>query len=155
MERTAGKDCSQGHQWIELKGDGYRVGETDFGRIGRVEIYFESRFQYQPEENREKNDLRDATQVPDRFDGHPMTSLYPAVFDIPLDPKIKTLASILRQNDFQTAAFTGGGFMSSDYGVLNGFETADDVAYDLNLLKKRSESWLKQKYKQKFFYQLR
>lgn len=80
-----------------------------------------------------------------------MTSLYPGVFEIPLDPSVQTLASLLKEKGFLTAALTGGGFMSSDYGVLNGFEQYDDRAYSLEELERRTKGWLDTNYCRNFF----
>lgn len=80
-----------------------------------------------------------------------LSSLYPEVFDLPLDPKIETLAGVLTRNGYETAAFTGGGFMSSNYGVLNGFSHGDDTAYSLPTLLKRADDWLEENHKNRFF----
>jgi len=80
-----------------------------------------------------------------------LTSLYPAVFEIPLDPGQDTLASLLNRGGWTTAAFTGGGFMSSDYGALNGFSFVDDEVYGPGALEKRAGRWLKKNAGNKFF----
>jgi arylsulfatase A-like enzyme len=80
-----------------------------------------------------------------------LTSLYPSVFDLPLDPKIQTLASILRDHGYKTAALTGGGWMSAGYGILNGFEESDDRVFSLDSLENKTRKWLKQNVDQKFF----
>jgi len=80
-----------------------------------------------------------------------MTSLYPSVFEIPLDPGQDTLASVLNRSRWKTAAFTGGGFMSSDYGTLNGFSFVDDEVYGPGALEKRARRWLKKNAGDKFF----
>ncbi|MFC2157710.1 sulfatase-like hydrolase/transferase [Acidobacteriota bacterium] len=80
-----------------------------------------------------------------------MTSLNPGVFEIPLDPSVITLASVLREQGFLTAALTGGGFMSSDYGALNGFEQYDDRTYSLEELGSRTKGWLDTNYSRNFF----
>lgn len=80
-----------------------------------------------------------------------LTSLYPAVFDIPLDTSIPTAAGILSEHGFTTAAFTADGWMSSGYGMLNGFDEIDDRVIGLNLLEKRTENWLRRHHADKFF----
>jgi len=80
-----------------------------------------------------------------------LTSLYPSVFDLPLDPKIPTLASILRDHGYKTAALTGGGWMSAGYGILNGFEEVDDQVFAVEALENKTRKWLKQNADQKFF----
>jgi len=80
-----------------------------------------------------------------------LTSLYPSVFDLPLDPKIPTLASILRDHGYKTAALTGGGWMSAGYGILNGFEESDDRVFGLDSLENKTRKWLKQNVDKKFF----
>jgi len=80
-----------------------------------------------------------------------LTSLYPSVFEIPLDPGQDTLASVLNRSRWTTAAFTGGGFMSSDYGTLNGFSFVDDEVYGPGALEKRAGRWLKKNAGNKFF----
>ena len=80
-----------------------------------------------------------------------LTSLYPSVFEIPLDPGQDTLASILNRGRWTTAAFTGGGFMSSDYGTLNGFSFVDDELYGPGALEKRAGQWLRKSAGNKFF----
>jgi len=79
------------------------------------------------------------------------TSLYPDVFDIPLDPRLPTLASILNENGFFTTAFTADGFLSEGYGVLNGFEELDDHVIGLNNLEARTKQWLQTYHSEKFF----
>ncbi len=48
--------------------------------------------------------------------------------DESLDPSLATLADILRQQDFYCSAFTGGGFVSSIYGLSKGFDSYSDDA---------------------------
>ncbi|MFW9835855.1 MAG: sulfatase [Candidatus Thorarchaeota archaeon] len=79
------------------------------------------------------------------------TSLYPDVFDIPLDPRLPTLASILSANGFYTTAFTADGFLSEGYGVLNGFEELDDHVIGINNLESRVKKWLDAHHSENFF----
>ncbi len=80
-----------------------------------------------------------------------LTSLYPAVFDIPLDTSIPTAAGILNEHGFTTTAFTADGWMSRGYGMLNGFKEIDDRVIGLHRLEKKTENWLKQHQTEKFF----
>jgi len=80
-----------------------------------------------------------------------LTSLYPSIFDLPLDPKIKTLASILHENGYKTAAFTSSGWMSKGYGILNGFKEIDDRIIGLPNLEKKIVRWLNSNRDKKFF----
>jgi arylsulfatase A-like enzyme len=58
-----------------------------------------------------------------------LTSLYPSFHKVNLiressmNPKIETLAELLYNNGYRTWAIVGGGQMSSDYGLSEGFES--------------------------------
>jgi len=80
-----------------------------------------------------------------------LTSLYPQVFNLPLDPKVNTLAKVLAEHGFITAAFTGGGFMSSDYGVFSGFQEYDDSVSNLGIFSRTIRQWLGSHQNEKFF----
>jgi hypothetical protein len=80
-----------------------------------------------------------------------LTSLYPSVFSLPLDPKIETLASVLREHGFLTAALTAGAWMSAGYGILNGFEETDDQVFTLDSLENEARKWLRQNAGRRFF----
>lgn len=80
-----------------------------------------------------------------------LTSLYPTVFDIPLEKNIPTLASLLSGKGFKTFAYTGGGHMSADYGALNGFDAYDDEVYGLKALREKAASFLGENRENKFF----
>jgi len=80
-----------------------------------------------------------------------LTSLYPSVFDLPLDPKIPTLASLLAGHGYKTAALTSGAWMSAGYGILNGFAETDDRVIELKRLEDKTRKWLEQNADQKFF----
>jgi choline-sulfatase len=79
------------------------------------------------------------------------TSLYPSVFDIPLDGSIPTLASVFSEDGFRTAAFTENGYMTEGYGVLNGFNERDDHVRNLDQTEKKALSWLESNKDQNFF----
>ncbi len=80
-----------------------------------------------------------------------LTSLYPSVFDFPLDPNIPTVASILNNHGYKTTAFTEDGYMSAGYGILNGFKEYDDRVIGLKKLEIKTTRWLKKNSKEKFF----
>jgi arylsulfatase A-like enzyme/uncharacterized membrane protein YozB (DUF420 family) len=58
------------------------------------------------------------------------------------DPRAPTLAEILRQHGFHTAAFTDGGTMSRDLGFARGFEHFDDTNRGLADSLPRAAFWL-------------
>jgi len=80
-----------------------------------------------------------------------LTSLYPLVFEIPLDPKIPTVTTILSKVGYKTAAFTGSGWMSEKFGILNGFAEYDDNVRGLKPLRNKTLKWLKKNHEKKFF----
>ena len=66
-----------------------------------------------------------------------MTSLYPAAHDVRDTPHpgllaegVTTLAEILRERGYETAAFTEGGYAKSDFGLGQGFELYPEEAID-------------------------
>jgi len=79
------------------------------------------------------------------------TSLYPSVLEFPMDPKIKTIASILKEHGYNTGAFTGGGYMSYNFGLLNGFKEYDDYVKRPDVLANKTNKWLEKNQHQKFF----
>lgn len=86
-----------------------------------------------------------------RSHGSMFTSLYPAIFEFPLDPSVKTIAGILSNHGYRTAALTGGGFMSHNFGLLKGFEEYDDnVRLPLHL-RNKTVKWLEKNQHNKFF----
>ncbi len=80
-----------------------------------------------------------------------LASRYPSTYDGILDPETPTLASAMRSYGYKTAAFTGGAFMSTDYGALNGFKEYDDATFDLRSLEKKTTAWLEANRERKFF----
>lgn len=80
-----------------------------------------------------------------------LTSIYPSIFSVPLDSHIQTIASILHKQGYKTAAFTGGGYMSAKFGLLNGFEERNDNIIDLGKLRKETIQWLNKNQNKKFF----
>lgn len=84
------------------------------------------------------------------------TSLYPSFHkvltkDHALSPDIKTLAEILRQNGYITAAFTEGGNMFRIYGFGRGFDIYAEKNKKIELTFNQAFEWLKQKKDKKFF----
>jgi len=80
-----------------------------------------------------------------------LTSYYPSVFDIPLDPSIQTIASVFRSHEYKTAAFTGDVWMSASYGVLTGFQEYDDNVRGVQELRKKVKTWLRKNQNDRFF----
>ncbi len=80
-----------------------------------------------------------------------LTSVYPSVFDIPVDSNIESVASILSEHGYKTGALTEDGWMSARYGVLHGFEEYDDKVKGLIDLKKKTKKWLGKNREEKFF----
>lgn len=80
-----------------------------------------------------------------------LTSVYPSVFDIPVDPNIQSLASILHRHGYRTAAFTGGGWIQARFGILNGFEEYDERGEGLVRLRQKIKTWLRKNRDEKFF----
>ncbi len=87
-----------------------------------------------------------------------MTSLSPIAHgliyygsDNKLNSKTPTLASILRNNHFETAAFTGGGWVSNITGVDIGFSTfkTPDKHFKKNII--AAQKWLDHIGEKKFF----
>jgi arylsulfatase A-like enzyme len=88
------------------------------------------------------------------------TSLYPYTHRVMdryhgnlLDKNIKTLAQILKENNYRTAAFTGGLDNMKIFGHMQGFETTDDnhpfTGFDITL--PQAKNWLSQNSEKKFF----
>ncbi len=94
------------------------------------------------------------------------TSLYPFTHKVTtrfvdnvLDPKIKTLPEILKENGYSTAAFTGGLDYSSKFNHMRGFDSVDEAAkssaaiyfagFSESLAK--ADSWIESQPKKKFF----
>ncbi len=77
--------------------------------------------------------------------------------DDKIDPSLVTLADILRQNHFFCSAFTGGGFVSPEYGFSKGFDvysTGEGGVYYHNsaqLVYQVVSRWLKRNGDKNFF----
>ncbi len=64
-----------------------------------------------------------------------LTSKYPSEHSVVrdsdvLDPNLSTLAGLLREEGYRTAAFTGGGYMNHHFGLGEGFELYMDKYTD-------------------------
>ncbi|MDA2926301.1 sulfatase-like hydrolase/transferase [Acidobacteria bacterium AH-259-G07] len=95
------------------------------------------------------------------------TSLYPSAHGLnieadlfaktppQLSASIKTLAGILRENGFKTAAFTAGGGVSAKYGFGRGFELYDETdrvaGNDLDQVYEKARSWISANRRDCFF----
>lgn len=77
-----------------------------------------------------------------------------------IPPNIKLLTNYLRQKQYYTAAFTGGGYVGYNYGFGKGFDfykdfdTKGDLALcsdEADILYKLAEKWLEKNQNKKFF----
>lgn len=90
------------------------------------------------------------------------TSLYPGAHNVdvidnnisPLDPKIPTLARLLKNNGYITASFNGGADYSAFYGFNSGFDIYESAQANyggLESIVPPALDWLKQNKNNKFF----
>ena len=85
------------------------------------------------------------------------TSLPPLVHTVlpangnSLDPNWITLAETLQLNGYTTAAFTGAGFVVSEFGLDHGFEFFDDDGSEFSSILPMVDSWLTQHSSVPFF----
>ena len=76
-----------------------------------------------------------------------MTSLYPPYHGVKqnspflADDKV-TLAVLLSKSGYQTAAFTGGGYVSAEYGFDKGFKIYDDQGGGIAKIVPKAKKWL-------------
>ncbi|MHC4942902.1 MAG: sulfatase [Planctomycetota bacterium] len=61
-----------------------------------------------------------------------------------IHPSIPTLAERLRNGGYETAAFVGGGYVSADFGMDQGFDYFDERSLDISGGHGRVASWLKE-----------
>jgi len=91
-----------------------------------------------------------------------MTSLYSIHHQVyysqeKMDPSLITLAEILRKNNFFTSAFTGGGFVSANYGFSKGFDSYYEGrggVFHMNsaeLIYEAASNWLDKNKNKRFF----
>ncbi len=88
-----------------------------------------------------------------------LTGLYPCVHGIELwwgtapahrlNPAVHTLAEVLREAGYATAAFTGGAHMDHTRGFDQGFQVYEDVGNETQL--GHALRWLKHHHRRKFF----
>ena len=69
------------------------------------------------------------------------TGLYPSqhgtnIFHQYLDPRFKTMAEVLRDQGYQTALFSPGGWISTTFGFERGFETFRNYMYQNRLMRR-------------------
>ena len=85
------------------------------------------------------------------------TSLYPSFHQVMnlgqcLNPRIKTMAQVLKQNGFKTAAFTEGGNLFQIHGFGRGFDVYGEKSRDIKVTFNQATSWLLSNAKEgKFF----
>jgi arylsulfatase A-like enzyme len=85
-----------------------------------------------------------------------MTSLYPTYHgvysDSPmLDTRHMTLAELLQEAGYQTAAFTDGGWMKGEFGLHQGFDIYDDQGGGIAQIIPRAKEWLNKNGSKPFF----
>ena len=93
-----------------------------------------------------------------------LTSLYPTshkIYDntseaeLELDSSIPTLAEFFRQNNYFTAAFTGGAWVGAKFGFANGFDFFHENSRKVNdfpeNLFQQAKNWITKYQYQKFF----
>jgi arylsulfatase A-like enzyme len=88
-----------------------------------------------------------------------LTGLYPCVHGVQLwwgtapahrlNPAVHTLAEMLREAGYATAAFTGGAHLDHTRGFDQGFELYEDIGYETQL--GHALRWLKHHHRRKFF----
>jgi len=90
------------------------------------------------------------------------TSLYPYTHQVnvvkgkilPLDPKIPTLAELLKENGYQTVSYNGGADYFGSYGFAKGFDTYNNLGTYYGGFKEimpPAMEWLSQNKDEKFF----
>ena len=97
-------------------------------------------------------------QAPNTLPSHMsiMTSLYPSFHgvlgkDSRLADEHVTLAELLQQRGYQTAAFVGGGYVSAVYGFKQGFDIYDDQGGGIVKILPRVKKWLDKNKMNPFF----
>jgi arylsulfatase A-like enzyme len=85
-----------------------------------------------------------------------MTSLYPTFhgvrkYDNYLADEQITLAELLKEGGYQTAAFTDGGFVSVKFGFKQGFDTYEDKQVGIANTLPRVRKWLEANHSRPFF----
>ena len=68
-------------------------------------------------------------------------------------PQGSTITEILKNNNYQTAAFTGGAFVDEQHGFSQGFDTFETIQtwQDAEILTEKATNWLTGNQKSKFF----
>ena len=86
-----------------------------------------------------------------------LTGRYPQKLDVEVLsdrlPQGSTITEILKNNNYQTAAFTGGAFVDEQHGFSQGFDTFEEIQnwQDAEILTQKATSWLTSNQKNKFF----
>lgn len=86
-----------------------------------------------------------------------LSSLYPTTHGFTgngdrLSPKVTTLAEVLSEAGFTTAAFVDGGYMSADFGLDQGFDLYDNSrGGGLRAILPKVERWLGEHAQERFF----
>jgi arylsulfatase A-like enzyme len=97
-------------------------------------------------------------QAPNTLPSHMsiMTSLYPSSHEVgrqsfPLADEHLTLAELLGEGGYQTAAFTDGGFVSKIFGFDHGFDIYDDQGGGFTNILPKVKKWLDMNKAKPFF----
>ena len=97
-------------------------------------------------------------QAPNTLPSHMsiMTSLYPSFHGVgrlstPLSDEYLTLAELLKEGGYQTAAFTDGGYVSKLFGFNRGFDIYDDQGGGFANILPKVEKWLNFNQSKPFF----
>ena len=97
-------------------------------------------------------------QAPNTLPSHMsiMTSLYPSFHGVwrknsRLADEHTTLAELLQEGGYQTAAFTDGGYVRAVFGFNQGFDTYDDRGGGIARILPKVKKWLDENKLNKFF----
>jgi arylsulfatase A-like enzyme len=101
---------------------------------------------------------RAVVQAPTTLPSHMsiMTSLYPSFHGVwqenfPLADEHMTLAELLREGGYRTAAFVDGGYVSGVYGFERGFDLYDDQRGGIAVILPKVKKWLNDNKSDPFF----
>ena len=91
-----------------------------------------------------------------------LTSLYPSVHAVSPSGRISeatvslpegrtTIAEVLKQNGYRTAAYVDGGWLNKKFGYDQGFDVYDDTAGHIKKINKKVMKFVKEHFQEKFF----
>ncbi|MBN2105756.1 sulfatase-like hydrolase/transferase [bacterium] len=86
---------------------------------------------------------------------HGISGKRPEIYKKRLDNSIHTITQVLKENGYQTAAFTGGGFVSGQFGFDKGFDTYTQIGRtlhtEIDIEVQQTIQWLRKHQNEKFF----